>query len=74
MVYNKQQIIEVLIIEPSNRSHYQQLMELAKKLNSKDTSIDQEMAEDLVLLNLMKNAKTGDKVSRENAVNNLRFK
>ena len=73
MVHNKEQIIEVLIIEPSNRSHYQQLMELAKKLNSKDTSIDQEMAEDLVLLNLMKNAKTGDKVSRENAVNNLRF-
>lgn len=63
--------MDVLIIEPSNRNHYQQLMELAKKLKSKVTSIDQEKAEDLALLNLMKNAKTDEEVSRESVMKEL---
>ena len=63
--------MDVLIIEPANKSHYQQLMELAKKLKSKVTSIDQEKAEDLALLNLMQNAKTGEEVSRESVMKEL---
>ncbi len=46
-------------------------MELAKKLKSKVTSIDQEKAEDLTLLNLMQNAKTGEEVSQESVMKEL---
>ena len=70
-INNEGYTMDVLIIEPSNRSHYEQLMELAKKLKSKVTSIDQEKAEDLALLNLMKNAKTGEEVSRKSVMDEL---
>ena len=57
--------MDVLVIEPNSDDNLQLLIELAKKLGSKVITIKKEDAEDLALLALMKEEKTGELVSRD---------
>ena len=64
--------MEVLLIEPKDKSNLKLLVELAKKLGSKVATLDQEQAEDMALLSLMKKEKTGKTVSRDTIMKKLK--
>ncbi len=64
--------MDVLVIEPNSDDNLQLLIELAKKLGSKVTTIKKEEAEDLAFLTLMKEEKTGIKVSRSLIMDKLK--
>jgi len=68
--------MDVLVIEPNSDDNLQLLIELAKKLGSKvitiKKAIKKEDAEDLALLALMKEEKTGELVSRDLIMDKLK--
>lgn len=63
--------MDVLLIEPKDKGNLKLLLELAKKLGNKVVTLDQEQAEDLALLSLMKKEKTGKTVSRNTIMKKL---
>jgi len=64
--------MDVIVIEPSNESNLRLLVELAKKLGSKVSTLEKEEAEDIALLSLMKKERTGKNVSRSTIMNKLK--
>lgn len=65
--------MDVIVIEPSNESNLHLLVELAKKLGSKVSTLEKEEAEDIALLSLMKKERTGKNVSMSTIINESRF-
>ncbi len=64
--------MNVIVIEPNNESNFNLLVELAKKLGSKVTTLEKKEAEDFALLSLMKKERTGENVSRSTIMNKLK--
>ena len=64
--------MDVLVIEPNSEDDFQLLIEFAKKLGSKVATLEKEEVEDVALLALMKRLKTGEKVDRDEVINELK--
>ncbi len=64
--------MDVLVIEPNSEDDFQLLIEFAKKLGSKVATLEKEEVEDVALLALMKRLKTGEKVDRDEIINELK--
>lgn len=64
--------MDALLIEPSDLKSFKLISEMAKQLGSRVKSISIEDKEDLVLGEMMKGAKTGEYVSKEDLLKKLR--
>ncbi len=62
----------MILIEPSNKSNSELLIELAKKLGSKVVAFSEEDAEEFKLLAMMKKVKTGENANRDEVMEKLR--
>lgn len=64
--------MDVLIIENKDKSDIKLLIELAKKLGSKVSTIDHDQFEETALYSLMEKVKTGKRVSRNTIMKKLK--
>lgn len=62
----------MILIEPSNKSNSELLIELAKKLGSKVVTFSEEDAEDFKLLAMIKKVQTGENANREEVLAKLK--
>lgn len=63
--------MDVLIIEPSDKDNFKLIFELARKLNSKVSSLSKEKMEDLALLSLMNEEKSNEFVAKQEVIDEL---
>jgi len=57
--------MDVLVIEPNSEDDFKLIIDLAKKLGSKVSTLGKDDVEDLALYALIKKEKTGETVDRD---------